>query len=108
MVKPETFFFNDVDAETAQKWAATLTASPVLTSKLTNNDVYSALPCAYLVLDGDMTLPKEYQEGMVAAQVAQSKVPFKMYHSPAGHSPHVSWTEGMVGVVQDFAKTVAA
>jgi hypothetical protein len=108
MVKPETFLFNDVDSDTAQKWASALTASPILTSKMTNNDVYADLPCAYLVLDGDMTLPKEYQEGMMAAQVARSKVPFKTYHSPAGHSPHVSWTEGMIETIQDFAKTVAA
>ncbi|KAF2873517.1 Alpha/beta hydrolase fold-1 [Massariosphaeria phaeospora] len=108
MVKPETFLFGDVDADTAQKYVPTLTACPILTSKLTNDNVYSELPCAYLVLDADMTLPKEYQEGMVAAQVARSKVPFKTYHSPSGHSPHVSWTEGMVDVVQDFSKSVTA
>jgi hypothetical protein len=108
MVEPDKYFFNDVDSEAAKKWAATLTASPILTTKLTNQDVYSDLPCAYLVLDGDLTLPKVYQEGMVAAQVAQSKVPFTMYHSPAGHSPHLSWTLGMVEVVQKFCETVAA
>jgi hypothetical protein len=108
MVKPETFLFNDLGPEDAQKWAGTLTASPILTSKLTNEAVYADLPCAYLVLDGDLTLPKEYQEGMVAAQVAHSKVPFTMYHCPAGHSPHLSWTEGMVEVLQKFAGTVAA
>jgi hypothetical protein len=108
MVKPDTFLFNDVESETAQKWSATLTASPIHTSKLTNNHVYSELPCAYLVLNGDLTLPKEYQEGMVAAQVARSKVPFKMYDSPAGHSQHVGWTKGMADLVQDFARTAVA
>jgi hypothetical protein len=108
MVKPETFLFNDLDSDAAQKWAGALTASPILTTKLTNGDVYSHLPCAYLVLDGDLTLPKEYQEGMVAAQVANSSVPFTMYHCPAGHSPHLSWTKGMVEVVQKFAGSVGA
>lgn len=70
--------------------------------------MYGSLPCAYLVLDGDVTLPQMYQEGMVAGQVAKSKVPFEMYHCPAGHSPHLSWTEGMVGVVKDFAGKVGA
>jgi hypothetical protein len=107
-VKPETYLFNDLGSDVAQKWAGTLTASPILTTKLTNEDVYSDLPCGYLVLDGDLTLPKEYQEGMVAAQVAHSKVPFTMYHCPAGHSPHLSWTKGMVEVVQKFAETAAA
>jgi hypothetical protein len=106
-VDAETFLFNDIDAEEAKKWAATLTASPILTTNLTNKDVYSSLPCAYIVLDGDQTLPKEYQEGMVAAQVAESQIPFTMYHSPAGHSPHLSWTKGMVEVVHEFAKIAA-
>jgi hypothetical protein len=103
MSNPSKFLFNDLDAEEAQKWAATLTASPILTAELSNEDVYADLPCGYLVLDGDLTLPREYQEGMVAAQVARSGVPFQVYHCPAGHSPHLSWTQGMVGVVRDFA-----
>lgn len=108
MVKPDTFLFSDVESGAAQKWSATLTASPILTSKLTNTNVYSNLPCGYLVLDGDLTLPKQYQEGMVAAQVGQSGVPFIMYHNPAGHSPHLSWIEGMVETVKRFAKTAVA
>jgi hypothetical protein len=35
-------------------------------------------------------------------------VPFTMYHCPAGHSPHLSWTKGMVGVVQNFTGNVVA
>ncbi|KAK3331406.1 hypothetical protein B0H66DRAFT_613761 [Apodospora peruviana] len=62
IVNAEHFLFNDLNATTAKKWAATLTASPVLTTKLTNDAAYSALPCAYLVPDGDLTLPREYQE----------------------------------------------
>jgi hypothetical protein len=107
IVKAETFLFNDLDVNEAQKWATKLTAAPILTTRLTNEDVYSSLPCAYLVLEGDLTLPKEYQEGMVAAQVAKSEVPFTMYSSPAGHSPHLSWTTGMVDVIQKFAHTAA-
>lgn len=55
----------------AEKWVATLTASPVLATKLSNN-AYAALPCAYLILEGDMTLPKEYQESMVALQAQKT------------------------------------
>lgn len=67
MVQPENFLSNNVDLAVAQKYAAGLTASSILTTKL-SNDVYSALSCAYLALEGDLTLPKEYQEGMVASQ----------------------------------------
>ncbi len=72
----------------AEKWVATLTASPVLATKLSNN-AYAALPCAYLILEGDMTLPKEYQESMVALQ-AQKTGDFTLYRCPSGHSPHLS------------------
>ncbi|KAI1323413.1 alpha/beta-hydrolase [Xylariaceae sp. FL0255] len=98
--KAENFFFNDLDPEAAKKWAATLTASPVMTSKLVN-DAYSALPCAYLVLEGDVTLPKDYQENMVALQAQKTGV-FTLYRSPSGHSPHLSWTDGTVGKIQEF------
>ncbi|KAH6651628.1 Alpha/Beta hydrolase protein [Truncatella angustata] len=104
MVEVEKFLFNDVDREDAKKWSSGLTASPVLTTKLTN-DAYAALPCAYLVLEGDLTLPKEYQEGMVAQQ-SQKTGEFTVYRSPAGHSPHISWTEGVIGTVRDFLSKV--
>ncbi|KAK8023497.1 alpha/beta-hydrolase [Apiospora rasikravindrae] len=100
MVDPARFLFNDIDPEEAEQWATTLTASPVLTTKLTN-DAYAALPCAYLVLEGDLTLPKEYQEGMAAMQGPKTGQ-FIMYRSPAGHSPHLSWTQGVVDTVRDF------
>lgn len=100
----ETFLFNDIDPASAKKWAATLTASPILTTKLTNN-AYAALPCAYLILEGDLTLPKEYQEGMVTQQ-SQKTGEFIIYRSRAGHSPHLSWTEGVVGTIQDFLSKI--
>lgn len=108
---PSKFLFNDLDEATAKHWAAALTASPILTSKLTNNDAYSALPCAYLVLDGDLTLPREYQEGMVQglqASKAGSSSNFTIYHCPAGHAPHLSWTEGMVDTIREFVEKIRA
>ncbi|KAI1802572.1 alpha/beta-hydrolase [Daldinia bambusicola] len=104
MVEPEKFLFNDLERSEAEKWIPTLTASPILTSKLTN-DAYAALPCAYLVLEGDRTLPKEYQEGMVAAQ-SQKTGEFTVYRCPAGHSPHLSWAQGVVNTVRDFIKRI--
>lgn len=106
MVEPEKYLFNDLDAAAAGRWAATLTASPVLTTRLTN-DAYAALPCAYLVLDGDLTLPREYQEGMAGLQAAKTGA-FEMYHCPAGHSPHLSWTAGVVDTVCDFVGKIKA
>ncbi|KAK6068003.1 hypothetical protein SCUP234_11337 [Seiridium cupressi] len=100
MVQPEKYLFNDLDAAEASKWANTLTASPILTTKLTNN-AYASLPCAYLVLEGDLTLPKEYQDQMAALQ-GQKTGPFTMYRCQSGHSPHLSWTSGFVDTIQDF------
>lgn len=41
--------------------------------------------------------------GMVDLQ--QSKTgDFTIYHAPAGHSPHLSWTAGVVDTAQDFVK----
>ncbi|KAK2616516.1 hypothetical protein QQS21_000559 [Conoideocrella luteorostrata] len=104
IIQAEKFLFNDMDQASAQKWAARLTASPILTTKLTNN-AYADLPCAYLVLEGDMTLPKEYQEGMVARQ-AKKTGEFAIYRSPAGHSAHLSWTDGVVDTVEQFLSTI--
>ncbi|KAI1368211.1 alpha/beta-hydrolase [Xylaria arbuscula] len=98
------FFFNDLEPEVAQKWAATLTASPIMTTKL-SNDAYAALPCAYLILEGDLTLPKDYQKSMVTLQ-AQKTGDFTLYRCPAGHSPQLSWTNGLVGTVQDFINKI--
>lgn len=95
---------NGVPPEEATKWAKTLTASPAMHEKLTN-DAYSALPCAYLVLDDDKSLPREYQEGMIALQEQQGNV-FTVYHAPSGHSPHLSWTMGLVEKVDEFVTLV--
>ncbi|GMG34983.1 unnamed protein product [Aspergillus oryzae] len=98
------FFFNGLDAESAAKWTATLTASPVNTDRLTN-DPYSALPCAYLVLEDDLTLPKEYQEGMIALQEGKGNK-FTVYRATSGHSPHLTWTEDLVVKVTGFTNEI--
>ncbi|KAI1810353.1 alpha/beta-hydrolase [Poronia punctata] len=104
MVEPEKYLFGDLDPEEASRWSKTLTAGPILTTKLSNN-AYEALPCAYLVLEGDMTLPKEYQHGMIASQELKTGE-FTRYHCPAGHSPHLSWTDGVVKTVQEFVEKI--
>ncbi|KAH7324123.1 Alpha/Beta hydrolase protein [Stachybotrys elegans] len=102
IVEPEKFLFNDLDQATAQKYVKTLTASPILTTKLTT-DAYSNVTCGYLVLDGDLTLPQPYQEGMIALQQSKQSSPIHVYHCPAGHSPHLSLTEGLADTIRDFA-----
>ncbi|KAI1145313.1 Alpha/Beta hydrolase protein [Nemania diffusa] len=104
MVEPEKYLFGDLDAGDALKWTKTLTASPILTTKLSNN-AYTALPCAYVVLENDVTLAKEYQEAMVALQASKTGE-FTKYYSVSGHSPHLSWTEGLVKTVQDFVAKI--
>jgi len=102
LASADKYLFNDVEPESATKWTATLTASPIVKTNLTN-DAYSSLPCGYLVLDNDLMLPKAYQEGMAALQ-SQKTGDFKIYHCPAGHAAHLSWTEGIVDTAQDFLK----
>ena len=97
------YFFNDLDEKTAKRYEATLTASQVPTAIL-ENDAYTALPCAYLVTENDMALPASYQEGMIAMQSSRPRVEMTTYKCPAGHSPHLSWTEGFVTKVQEFAQ----
>jgi hypothetical protein len=75
-----------------------------MTVKLTN-DAYSALPCAYLVLENDKSLPKEYQEYMISLQT-QAGNRFTVYYAPCGHSPHLGWTAGLVGKVEEFLDTI--
>lgn len=70
------------------------------------NDAYTAVPCAYLVTENDLALPAAYQEGMVAMQSHRVGVDLSVYRCPAGHSPHLTWTTGMVAIVGDFGRQV--
>ncbi|KAE8382733.1 Alpha/beta hydrolase fold-1 [Aspergillus bertholletiae] len=104
LVNAPRFLFNGLDAESAERWSATLTASPINTGTLTN-DAYSTLPCAYVVLEDDLTLPKEYQEGMIALQ-EQAGNKFTIYRAPCGHSPQLTWTEELATTVIEFINEI--
>ncbi|SPQ18376.1 d3b01ae1-476a-4b86-990e-452dbd42bc30 [Thermothielavioides terrestris] len=100
LVDEERYLFNCLDVADAKKWAATLTASPDLTTKL-KNDAYAALPCGYLVLDQDRMIPRELQEHMIRLQASKTG-DFTVYHCPADHSPQLSWIQGVVDTAVDF------
>ncbi|KAJ5738563.1 hypothetical protein N7493_001718 [Penicillium malachiteum] len=104
LVDAPKFMFNGLDAVEAEKWTATLTAAPVNTGVLTN-DAYATLPCAYLELEEDYILPKEYQEAMVMEQ-KQLGNEFTVYHAPTGHSPHLTWTEPLAMNVAEFVDKI--
>lgn len=99
------YFFNDLDAAKANYYESTLTASPVLTTVL-ENDAYTALPAAYLVTENDLALPPAYQEGMVALQNQRPGVDIRIVKALAGHSPHLSWTDGLVDEAERFCQAV--
>ncbi|KAK9422878.1 putative Alpha/Beta hydrolase protein [Seiridium unicorne] len=105
IVNAEEYLFEDIEPADAKKWAATLTASPILTTKLTT-DAYASLPCAYLFLNKDKTLKVDYQQGMVDLQSKQTGA-FEMYNTDAGHSPHLSKIPEVVEVVKDFVSKIA-
>lgn len=71
------------------------------------NDAYTALPCAYLVTEDDLALPAAYQEEMVAMQKAREGVEMRVFRCGAGHSPHLTWMEGMVEKVLEFGGEVS-
>ncbi|KAL9123647.1 MAG: hypothetical protein Q9175_008320 [Cornicularia normoerica] len=71
-----------------------------------DNDAYTALPCAYLVTEDDLALPSAYQDAMVAIQSQRPGVDMTVFRCPAGHSPHLTWTEGLVERVRDFGLKV--
>ena len=56
----------------------------------------------------DLALPPAYQEGMIALQNQREGVDMTVYECPAGHSPHLTWTEGMVAKLQEFAQKALA
>lgn len=80
-----------------------MTASPVFTTVL-KHDPYTEVPCAYLVCEQDQALPAAYQEGMIALQSQRPGVDMTVYKAPSGHSPHLTWTEGLVAKVKEFGQ----
>ena len=97
------YFFNDLDDAAAERYAATLTASPV-SFTLLDNDAYTALPLAYLFAQEDLILTKRQQEDMVLNQKVRGGVDMTLFSSPVRHSPHLSWTEELVSKVFEFGK----
>ena len=97
------YFFNGLDDQKAKYYESIMTASPVLHTVLTN-DVYSVLPCLYLVTENDLAVPAGYQEGMVALQNQRDGVKIKIVTCQSGHSPQLTWTQGLVEEVLGFGK----
>lgn len=79
-----------------------MTAGPVLRTVL-DNDAYSEVPCAALICENDLALPFAYQEMMVAMQAQREEAQFTVYKCDAGHSPHLTWTDGLVERIQEWA-----
>ncbi|KAI1398487.1 Alpha/beta hydrolase fold-1 [Hypoxylon fuscum] len=104
LVDPIKYLFNDLEESEAYRWAASLTAGPTFDTRLTN-DACAVLPCAYLVLDEDAIVPKTYQEEMISSQIQKSR-DFTVYHCHTGHFPFLSWTGGLVSMVQDFIRRI--
>ncbi|KAE9378288.1 alpha/beta-hydrolase [Stipitochalara longipes BDJ] len=99
------YFFNGLDDEKAKYYESIMTASPILHTVL-KNDVYPALPCVYLVTENDLTLPAAYQEGMVTLQNQREGVDIKIVRCQSGHSPQLTWTEGLVAELLGFGTEV--
>jgi hypothetical protein len=99
------YFFNSLSEDKAKYYEEIMTASPILQTVL-ENDAYAALPCVYLVTEDDLAVPAAYQEGMVALQNMREGVDIKIVRCPSGHSPFLTWTEGLVAELLSFGKAV--
>lgn len=99
---PPHFLFHDISSEEAKKWSKTLTACPFLQSPLTN-DVYSAVPLAYLICEGDRVVPPTYQEMMVKGTQERSGRKIEVYRCRGGHEAFLSSTKFVADAVAEFA-----
>ena len=99
-------FLHGLDEEKAKYYENMMTASPILRTVL-ESDAYSALPCVYVVTENDIGVPTSAQEGVVGLQNMREGVDIKVVRCQAGHSPFLTWTEGLVREVQKFGKELA-
>lgn len=82
-----------------------MTAGPILTTVL-DHDPYTELPHTFLVCNNDMALPAAYQEMMIGMQTKIDGVNSTVYRCDAGHSPHLTWTDGLVGCIREWAGSI--
>ena len=71
-----------------------------------DNDAYAELPCAYVITGSDLALPSAYQESMVETQTKRPEVCMTVYRCDAGHSPHLTWTDGLVECINAWAVSI--
>jgi hypothetical protein len=53
-----------------------------------------------------MALPAAYQEMMVEMHAKREATNFTVYRSNTGHSPHLTWTDGLVECIQEWAGSI--
>ncbi|KAF3406283.1 hypothetical protein DPV78_001719 [Talaromyces pinophilus] len=99
------YFFNGLPEDKAKYYESTMTAGPILITVL-DHDPYIEVPCAFLICENDLALPFAYQEMMVAMQAKREETKFTVYKCDAGHSPHLTWTDGLVGRIQEWAGSI--
>lgn len=99
------YFFNGLPEDTAKYYESTMTVTPFLTTVL-DNDAYAELPCAYLITESDLSLPAAFQESMVAIQAQRAEVRLAVYRCDTGHSPQLTWTDGLVDCIQSWASSI--
>ncbi|KAF2684804.1 alpha/beta-hydrolase [Lentithecium fluviatile CBS 122367] len=100
---PLHYFFHDVPRAEAEEIIGTLTACPHLRSPLTN-DAYSALPCAYMICEGDRVLPPVYQEWMIKNVEEESGRKMAVYRCTGGHESFLSQPHVYVDSIETFAQ----
>jgi hypothetical protein len=82
-----------------------MTAGPILTTVL-DHDPYTEVPCAFLICENDLALPFAYQEMMAAMQAKREETSLTVYRCNAGHSPHLTWTDGLVERIHDWTGSI--
>lgn len=98
---PVAFFYHDLPADEGSEWASKILALPgPQTARLTNAS-YLSVPCAYLYTETDKVVIPTQQEDMTR-KVEPLGVQLKKFRYQGGHSPQLSWTDGVVKAAIEF------
>lgn len=100
-IRGEEFFYSDLAPPEGKYWASILRASPVQKSLLTHAS-YLDMQCAFLTCENDKVMPPFVQQMMIGVSRDQGGS-IRTYNCSSGHSPMLSWTEGLANTVRQFA-----
>lgn len=98
------FFFSDLPTDEAEYFGSIMRAKTV-PDTVQSNAAYLDLPCAFLACECDNIFPVAQQMVMISVSKDRGG-DMKVYHSPSGHFPMLTWKEGLVSSLEEFASSL--